>query len=200
VSFTIKYVDDFDRCSPEHEGDEPCVVCETHDNIAWRGFSTEEENNVACISCVAAGLPDWIQQGRGGQAGELEGQLRGLHPDWSEEEIAADMKAKQHELARRTPPILSWQEWFWPACCGDYCRFLQHCGQRDLDSIARRRGKGTGLELLREGLIDPHLQPPEAVWSFLPADSLSPSSNHGTQAYAFECLTCKRILVEWDAC
>lgn len=199
---SFKYVADFSECSVEVDDEDrrPCAICGMVTAPRWgSGFSSQRDHGPICGSCVANGLPDWLQLRRDGDPDALRRQLRDLHADWSDDQIEADVRAKDHELRRRTPPVLSWQDWSWPACCGDYCRFLHHAGQVELAEFANDRRIASGIELLRQGLTD-HIQPAESVWSFLPSKRVSAESNWGTQAYVFECLTCRRLVIEWDAC
>jgi hypothetical protein len=199
TSIEFKYVEDYERCAVELDNDTPCAVCGDADELRWRRFSSVKEVGAVCVQCVARGFPDWVHQGRDGDADELRQQLRELHPDWSADQVDTDAKAKNAELARRTPPILSWQDWAWPACCGDYCRFLQHAGQPDITELAKHRRLSDGVELLRQSLVEAKPSA-EEVWSFLPPKRVTAASNWGTQAYVFKCLTCKRLRVVWDAC
>lgn len=178
--------------------DAPCGLCGTDRDVRVSGFAGARDIDAICLRCIAAGLPDDVAMGRDGDGGALRKQLRALHPDWTDAQLAADAAEKIRELAHRTPTILSWQEWFWPACCGDFCSFLQHAGQADLDGLAAGFGVEDGRALLAAGLIDETLQPASEVWRILPTASQSPESNDSPQAYVFQCRHCRRARIEWD--
>ena len=194
---TFKYVADASSCSVPLDDETPCDLCGRVVDPRWGSFVGEPSLDAVCAWCVAKGIPDGAAQRRDGDQGTLRAQLQEKQPQASAKAIQRDVDAKLDELARRTPPVLSWQDWDWPACCGDFTRFLRHAGQREIDALARDRGGGSGEALFRASLVDADQYDPE-LWHHLPSEPVTVNSNWKVQAYVFECLTCRRLLVQWD--
>jgi uncharacterized protein CbrC (UPF0167 family) len=193
----FRYVDDPTSTYPEAK--EPCALCGSDLNIRFGGggFRGARDVDAVCLPCIAAGLPDDVYVGRDTDS-SLPDQIRARHPDWTDDQVVADDKAKRRELQRRTPPVLSWQPWEWPACCGDLCRFLQHAGRADLDERAASFGVDDGRALLAAGLVKTG-QPADRVWGWLHPDRQSAESDDSPQAYLFRCLHCGRPRIQWDS-
>lgn len=199
---TFRYVAHPDRCALTVDDETTaCGLCGDAEEITYAGgqFFGDDEDRPVCIACVHKGLPGDLRMRRDGDLGALRDQVRQAHPEWTAAQLQADEAEKLRVLVKQTPPITSWQAWFWPACCGDFCRFERHAGQKDLHPLARDRGLADGRALLELALVD-EVPPAERVWGLLPAGHVFAGSNDGVQAYVFECRVCARLLVLWDAC
>jgi uncharacterized protein CbrC (UPF0167 family) len=59
-----------------------------------------------------------------GDINELIRQLKDLNPLLTETEIDELAKLKTTELEKKTPKLITWQDWSWPCAEGDYCKFI----------------------------------------------------------------------------
>ena len=100
--------------------------------------------------------------------------------------------ARRAELEQRTPHVSTWQDWVWPAHCGDFCRFEREAGQQELIEAAP---DGYGPAFLAA-----HLDPAEAPleWDWVPP-SLAGDAGFEVGVYLFRCLVCGAPVVRWDA-
>jgi uncharacterized protein CbrC (UPF0167 family) len=112
------------------------------------------------------------------------------HADFGASFNLVDGKASdeaQDEVANRTPGLLTWQDWDWPAHCGDAGIYL---GQ---PTGAELRANAAALEALLNDLRQWEWGQDDAqVDEFL--DGLGASQI----AYLFECRHCGIPLVRWD--
>ena len=99
---------------------------------------------------------------------------------------------RRAELEQRTPQLSTWQDWLWPAHCGDFCRFELEAGQRELVAAAPD-GDGPGF-------LAAHLDPSEAPleWTWVPP-TLAGEGGFEVGVYLFRCLECGTHVVRWDA-
>lgn len=196
----FRYVEDPESCALLVDDAVVCDGCGKTSYEAFKGslFSSRRVLQAVCLNCLITGLPSDIRMARGGDVDALRAQLRERFPSASAEELDESVAEKVHELERQTPPVISWQEWRWPACCGDFCRFLTHAGKPNLDEFARRRGFADGRTLLMVSLVE-RLKNDEKLWDSLPAEHVFAESNHSPQAYVFQCLTCAMLRITWDA-
>jgi uncharacterized protein CbrC (UPF0167 family) len=119
----------------------------------------------------------------------LREQLR----DVEEPERARLASERTAELSSRTPHLVTWQDWMWPACCGDYVRFEGEVGRKELRGFARG---GDGWQWLIDHLRDP--LPKDLVESDLPPRASTEKEQWSLILYHFCCLHCARDLVLWD--
>jgi hypothetical protein len=117
---------------------------------------------------------------------------RDLSTNEGEHGPPADRRA---ELEQRTPHLVTWQDFFWPVHCGDYCRFVRNVGERELVELSP---DGDAVAYANEHLSDDLKEFP------LDADSLPPRAPTAEDwwdvgLYLFECLECGRHVVHWDA-
>jgi len=100
--------------------------------------------------------------------------------------------ARRGELEQRTPNLVTWQDWWWPAHCGDFCRFEREAGQKELVEVAP---DGDGPAFLAA-----HLDPDDAPleWDLVPP-SLAGDEGFEVGVYLFRCVVCETPVVRWDA-
>lgn len=119
----------------------------------------------------------------------LREQLR----DVAEPERSRLIEERTSEIEYRTPSLVSWQDWAWPACCGNDLRFEGEVGREELDRLAEGDGGWQWfLGHLREPL-------PEGF----DVSNLAPRASSSTEqwslvAYHFRCLHCGESIVLWD--
>jgi hypothetical protein len=126
-------------------------------------------------------------------------KLSALHPDYSTDEIEAIARPLSVEVQQRTPHPSTWQHFFWPAHCGDYCHYEREVGKPDLLALA---GDRDILTFIADSLYDrDHTEAyARTIWENIRPDSpkgIAPA--HDIGVYLFQCLNCDRYLLLWDA-
>jgi uncharacterized protein CbrC (UPF0167 family) len=71
-----------------------------------------------------------------GDIATLTDQLRRHRPQLDEATILAVAQEVTAEVEQRTPSMSTWQDFDWPAHCGDYCRFVREVRLGDLNDLA----------------------------------------------------------------
>jgi uncharacterized protein CbrC (UPF0167 family) len=173
-----------------------CYFC-NRERPGYAGpFYGEEDSEIefVCEECLSLGrLADADATLNQGDWDKLYQQLEDIEYRLHDEEIQALAEPRRTELEQRTPHIPSWQDWLWPAHCGDFCEYVKEAGQPDLLAVAapeaqpRLFGSKDDAEF-REW------------WSHIRPDS--PENNatpYPIGVYLFQCLHCKQFVVEWDA-
>jgi uncharacterized protein len=96
---------------------------------------------------------------------------------------------KRAELEQRTPHLVTWQDFYWPAHCSDFCRFEREVGQRELGSE----------EFFRKHL-HPDLHDASLEWEVdVPARGPgSRNESNSPSVYFFRCLVCDTPVLWWD--
>jgi uncharacterized protein CbrC (UPF0167 family) len=129
----------------------------------------------------------------------LGDNLARRHPELPTDDIEALARERTVEVEQRTPHPLTWQDFFWPAHCGDYCRYEHEVGKPDLLALAGDREVITFIEeCLQED--DRTMTDTRYLWESLRPDSptgIVPAYSIGV--YLFQCLICDRDLLLWDA-
>jgi uncharacterized protein CbrC (UPF0167 family) len=153
-----------------------------------------------CDECLSGGKlverKAWANEASGKL---LRDALAGLHTDRSSNEIEALARERTVEVEQRTPAPMTWQDFFWPAHCGDYCRYEREVGKPNLLALAGDRDVISFIEeCLQED--DRANTDTQYLWESLRPDSpkgIEPAYDIGV--YLFQCLTCDRYLLLWDA-
>ena len=103
------------------------------------------------------------------------------------------VKDRNNELEHRTPHVITWQDFFWPAHCGDYCCFIKEAGKPDLVPIAPE-GK---YHLLFNDIDDESFR---YFWEGIRPDSPKDNSTaYSIGVYLFQCLHCKQFIILNDS-
>jgi uncharacterized protein len=153
-----------------------------------------------CAQCLSGGeLVERHLELNEGDIGVLRDQLATLHSDHSADEIETIARPLSVEVMQRTPHPSTWQNFFWPAHCGDYCRYEREVGKPDLLALA---GDREVLAFIEECLQEDDRANTDThyLWESLRPDSpkgITPAYDIGV--YLFQCLTCDRYLLLWDA-
>lgn len=177
-----------------------CTLCgEMHSG--YKGpFYGEADVAFVCEECLAAGkLRDLGASANEGDVGSLREQLRILFPDYNETQIRALERQRTEELEHRTPYLLTWQDFSWPAHCGDYCCFIKEVGLQDLDTLA---SDGDGRRFFEDHLHGDHRRGTELDnwWPGIRPDSPEDNSvAYNVGVYLFQCTHCARYVILWDA-
>lgn len=163
-------------------------------------FYGETEVEAICYKC----LTDGKLEGKGIFANDADvealfDQILELNPDKPKEELLAEAKAKIDEIELRTPPILSWDDWKYPALDGDFCDFVGFTSKPELNELAE---DGDGKRFLIEHLRvdEENLINPEIVWYQLPERKIETieHTNHNCLCYLFQSRVSGKYLIIWD--
>jgi uncharacterized protein CbrC (UPF0167 family) len=128
-----------------------------------------------------------------GDLGAVAAQLEGLRGDLSEADRTALITERSSELMHRTPPLVTWQDFSWPAHCGDFCQFVEELGKPEVIELAGDTDPVTWFcARARDGTPD--------IWSMVRASSAreKPAENYDLTVYRFVCRECGESVLHWD--
>jgi uncharacterized protein CbrC (UPF0167 family) len=121
-------------------------------------------------------------------------QLASLRPDLSEADRSELVRSRTDELEQRTPALMTWQDFFWPAHCGDYCVFVEELGTPELVELAGEQDPATWFySHVPDTDVD--------VWDAIRKDSArsNPTDSYDVTVYRFSCRSCLAVVLHWDA-
>ena len=158
-----------------------CEICgETRRGYEGTYYG-EEDVEFVCEPCLVSGrLAERNLTTNEGDAAALLDQLGERAGRLAEE--------RRSELEQRTPHLVTWQDWFWPAHCGDFCRFERRVGRHELTALAP---DGDGHRFYLDHLAEEPLD-----WELLPP---SGDEVYDVGVYLFRCLDCGTHQIRWDA-
>jgi len=162
-------------------------------------FYGRERIEFVCEECLVHGrLADVGVTMNEGDVVSLRRQLGDMYPDFSQEQIQELVQQRTAELEYRTPHVVTWQDFRWPAHCGDYCRFIKEVGKPELNQLAPdANGQGFFAEHLREEYRSTTNVPD--VWGAIRPDSPEDNSiAYSVGVYLFQCLLCQEHVILWD--
>lgn len=161
-------------------------------------YGSGDDVEFICEECLASGrLAERGITTNEGDIAALERQLAELRPDLDGKQRAALASARTAELESRTPSVITWQDFSWPAHCGDYCVFVKEVGAPDIKRLA---GLQDPVAFLAERLRNP-LRKDEAreVWESIRRDSpRDGQAAYSMGVYHFRCLHCNEPILIWD--
>jgi uncharacterized protein CbrC (UPF0167 family) len=129
-----------------------------------------------------------------GNVGEISRQLKEIFPNLSDLERGEMVEARNDELIHRTPHLVTWQDFLWPAHCGDFCCFIKEAGKPDLLLIAPEEK----VHSLFDG--DGDEKSFNFIWECIRPDSPSDNSiAYSVGVYLFQCLQCQKYFIVYDA-
>lgn len=151
-----------------------------------------------CEDCLTNGrLQDLDISTNQGDMGALRLQLRERLPHLSDAEREQIAREHTAEVEHRTPHLVTWQDFFWPAHCGDYCRFIKEVGKPELSQLSP---DGNGPEFFAAHARDiSDLAHALEVWDTIRPDVPSNGATaYSVGVYLFRCLTCEEPVLLWD--
>jgi len=147
-----------------------------------------------CEGCLRSGrLAELDLATCTGDAAALRKQLAEARPDLIGTELDALVQARTAELEQRTPCLITWQDFFWPAHCGDYCVFVEELGKPEIVELAREQDPTEWFcSLASDADVD--------VWNAIREDSArdNPSVSYDLTVYRFSCRRCQSTVLHWD--
>jgi uncharacterized protein len=199
IESSFRYFERPYQFSTYRTGPMPCDLCgEARPGFAGPFYGEGRATRV-CEPCLRSGrLADAGLTTNEGDFAVLLEQLQQAQPRLSLEE--AQMLAKQRtvKLEQRTPHWLSWQDHFWPAHCGDYCRYVKEIGRPELERLAP---DGDVVSFLRAHLdyVESEEMARDILESIRPDAPQDGSVAYSIGVYLFRCLTCDEPILLWDA-
>ena len=182
-------------------GKHVCNLCGYNDKcFEGESFYGEKVVDAICWKCLKNGRLE--DEGIFANDADVEGlfyQMLALNPDVPKSELLASAKAKINEVEFRTPPILSWLDWKFPALDGDFCEFISFTSKQELNELAEN---GDGKQFLIDHLRvdDDNLINPEIVWYQLSDNKIESieQTNYDCLCYLFQSRVSKKYLIIWD--
>jgi uncharacterized protein CbrC (UPF0167 family) len=194
---TFRYFRDPHHFSTYTQEPRTCDVCGRTPPGYEGPFYSEEDLDFVCESCLASGrLAEQDATTNSADTRTLYWQIKIANPHLSEEQIETLVNDKTAELEQRTPHIVTWQDFEWPAHCQDYAAFVKEAGKPDLTALSP---VGDGRFFLNEHLYHGLTTDLDHLWSSVRPDS--PTSNdtsYSTAIYLFQCLHCNDYTILWD--
>ncbi|MFT3910788.1 MAG: CbrC family protein [Ferruginibacter sp.] len=165
-------------------------------------FIGEDSIKAICGDCLAGGkLHDKDISTCNGDITTLKQQLKKLNAELSSQQIDQLAIEKTNELEKTTPPLISWQDWDWPAAGGDYCIFI---GYGSVPLYTKLAGKADPMKFFARSLYEKLDDPDEAemLWDeSMPEKEIKnyeESSECSTLFYVFKSLHTNKIVTIWD--
>jgi uncharacterized protein CbrC (UPF0167 family) len=182
--------------SEEHH----CALCkQIRLGCYVRPFYGRQQIEFVCEACLMSGkLAEVGSTTNEADVGALHKQLEDMHPDLDAEQIQELVQQRTVEIECKTPHLVTWQHFRWPAHCGDYCCFIKEVGKPDLNKLA---SDGNGQGFFGEHLHGRDMSITNApdVWESIRPDS--PKDNavaYSVGVYLFQCLHCHEYVILWD--
>lgn len=198
MTIIFRYFEHHHQFSTYREDPDQCDLCGRSGPGYDGPFYGLLDIDFVCEECLAVGRLAAIDIATNqGDVAALRDQLRILHPqsgDGERDQLARDRTA---ELEHQTPHLVTWQDFFWPAHCGDYCRFIKEVGQPEL---ARLSPDGDGPAFLATHASDiTDIDHAREVWADVRLDTpLDGHLAYPLSVYLFRCLTCGEYVLLWD--
>jgi len=170
-----------------------CGLCGEERPVYEGPYYGIEEVEFVCEECLVGGkLAEHDLTTNEGELRTLVEQLTERLPGESPEQITEMARQRKAELEQRTPHLSTWQDFFWPAHCGDYCQYLKVVGKKDLLQLAPDSDGKRFLAKHVEHDVD-------GLWEHMRADSpYNADLNYSPEFFLFRCLECGEYVLYWD--
>jgi uncharacterized protein CbrC (UPF0167 family) len=195
----FRYFEHPHQFSTYRQAPETCGIC-GNERSSYGGpfYGPGKRLDFVCEECLAGGrLAERGLSINEADLAALKKQLRERQPPLDEDTLQAVVRERATEVEQRTPHLVTWQYFVWPAHCGDYCRFVREIGVPDLNHLAPN---GDGLAFFAAHTRDiKHVEHAQEVWPNIGPDSPKDSANaYDLAVYLFECLVCGQPVMLWD--
>lgn len=179
------------------ETPQECGVCGRERPGYDGAFYGEDDLDFICEPCLATGeLAHLGFTTNQADRHTLYWQLKVAHPNLEEAEIEPIVQEKASTVEERTPSVITWQDFEWPAHCQDYACFLKEAGKADFNALAP---DGDGRMFAREHLYHDTKSDLEDIWDTIRPDSpTNLAESYNTAVYLFQCLHCGEYIILWD--
>jgi uncharacterized protein CbrC (UPF0167 family) len=167
---------------------EPCAFC-GQSRPGYEGpYFGGDRVDFVCEPCLMSGR--LAERDLTTNEGDIDG-LRAQLDARAVDDVEGEVEERRRELEERTPRLVTWQDWWWPAHCGDFCRFVGETGQAELAELAP---DGDGARFVAS-----HLPVDEAPleWGWV-LPSLAGDEGYEVGVYLFQCLDCQAYVIRWD--
>ena len=196
---TYRYFEQPHNWSTYQQKAQRCDVC-GREGPGYGGpfYGLERDIEFVCEDCLSSGRLQALDISTNeGDLASLRRQIQALRPQLNDGELGQLVEARNVELCHRTPHLVTWQDFVWPAHCGDFCQFIKEVGKPELIALA---SDGDGAAFLAAHAPDiSDMSHAREIW-----DDIRPDIPHdGAVAYSvgvylFRCLTCDEPLLLWD--
>ena len=187
------------RFSTYTDEEQHCDLCQQVRPGYRRPFYGRQRLEFVCEECLKGGALAGIKtRTNEGDVASLREQLEGMHPDFTQEQVRDMVQQRTAELEHRTPHLVTWQSFRWPAHCGDYCCFVKEAGKADLNELAP---DGDGQRFFGEHLRerDKSITNVPDVWTAIrPGSPKDNATAYSVGVYLFQCLDCQEYVILWD--
>lgn len=176
-----------------------CDICGRTQSGYEGPFAGEhDEVEFVCEDCLSSGrLQELDLSTNDGNVSSLRRQLRVLEPQLADVELDRLARERTAAIEHRTPCIMTWQDFFWPTHCGDYCRFIKEVGQPELNQLSPE-GNGVAFFAAHASDIE-DMDSAREIWEGIRPDAPSDGKDgYTTGVYLFRCLVCGQYVVLWD--
>lgn len=175
-----------------------CAVC-GRDIPGYAGpFYSEHDIEFACEDCLSSGrLQEYAATTNEGDIAALRQQLWELRAVVSDAERERLAHERTIELQHCTPRPVTWQDFVWPAHCGDFCRFVKEVGQPELAQLSPY---GDGEAFFTSHARDiADSQHAHTIWENIRPDIPTDARNaYSVGVYLYRCLSCGEHVLLWD--
>jgi uncharacterized protein CbrC (UPF0167 family) len=194
----FRYFEHPHQFSTYREERQRCEVC-GREAMGYAGpFFGIRDIEFVCEDCLSTGrLREHDATANNADVMALRQQMYDLHPDISEVEREQIVRERTSELEQCTPHLVTWQDFFWPAHCGDYCCFIKEIGQPELTHLSP---DGDGIAFFEAHALDIEtLDHAREVWEGIRPDSPTDGRiAYPVGVYLFRCLICGEHMLLWD--
>lgn len=109
----FKYVENSEEVLKYSKKGKKCECCGETSNFYTDFIYAEEDVSCICHECIQSGLACEKYDGSFNEANQI------------------DNVDAYDEVVYKTPVIPTYQEFIWPDCCNDMCKYLRRCTQDD---------------------------------------------------------------------
>lgn len=172
-----------------------CYFCDSSGPGFAGPYYGLEEISWVCEPCLRAGrLAEVDSCSCEGDVRALAKQIAELKPELSEQEQEVLRTERCNELVYRTPGLYTWQDFFWPAHCGDFCQFVEELGKPEIRELARDEDPEQWFHARAD-------RTEHGVWEAVRERSARshPTESFDLTVYRFVCRECEETVLRWDS-